>query len=72
MNVVKGPSNTHPDAVDRMDRCRGVMEARDDQEGFELSAYILKVAFLPHLQIGEFGTAAEAFDEVLYHYSRIA
>lgn len=72
MNMVKGPSNTHPDAVDRMDRCRGLMEAREDQEGFELSAYILKVAFLPHMLIGEFGTAAEALDDVLYNYARVA
>lgn len=72
MNVVKGPSSTHPDAVNRMDRCRRLMDARDDQEGFELAAYILKVAFLPHLQIGEFASAAEAFDEVLYNYARMA
>ncbi|MDT8854776.1 phage exclusion protein Lit family protein [Paracoccaceae bacterium Fryx2] len=72
MNVVKGPSNTHPEAVDRIDRCRRLMEARDDQEGLELAAYVLKVAFLPRLQIGEFGTAAQAFDEVLYNYTRLA
>lgn len=72
MNVVKGPSSTHPEAVDRLDRCRRLMESRDGQEGFEFAAYILKVAFLPRLPIGEFGTAAEAFDEVLYNYARIA
>jgi hypothetical protein len=71
MNVVTGPSSSHPEAVDRIDRCRRLMEARDDQEGLELAAYILKVAFLPHLQIGDCGTAAEAFDEVLYNYTRI-
>lgn len=71
MNVVKGPSSTHPEAVDRMDRCRDLMKARDNQEGLELAAYVFKVAFLPHLEIGVFETAAEAFDEVLYNYSRI-
>lgn len=71
MNEVVGPSTTHPPAFHRLDQCRDLMDLGDDQTGLELGAYILKVAFLPTVDVGEFDSPAEAFDEVLFNYSRL-
>ena len=61
----------HPHASDRFMRCSRLFNVTALSPGLELAAYITKAIFDPHATTPSLDTPEDAFNEVLFAYSRL-
>lgn len=71
IDKVKGKSNTHPHAAERLTRCEPFFCASELSPSLEMLSYVLKAFFDPATPVQPVDTPAEAFVEELIRYGRL-